>query len=104
MSRMTLRTATAVVAGRADRDAVGCSLGAPVLFELVVAELVEALDDPRGREALLHDSAGAVRRGGQLRVVAVDGLPVVHGVDEDLAGEQVAVGARGSGAWGRPGR
>ena len=101
---MTVADGQAVVAGRADRDAVGCSLGAPVLFELVVAELVEALDDPRGGEALLHDRAGAVGCGGQLRVVAVDGLPVVHRVDEDLAGEQVAVRARGSGAWGRPGR
>ncbi len=89
-SRMTWRDGEAVVACCADCDAVGCSLGAPVLFELVVAELVEALDDPRGREPLLHDSAGSVRCGRQLWVVAVYGLPVVHGVDEDLAGEQIA--------------
>ena len=68
----------------------GCSLGAPVLFELVVAELVEALDDPRGWEALLHDRAGAVWCGRELWIVAVHGLPVVHRVDEDLAGEQIA--------------
>ena len=35
---------------------------------------------------MLVPSAAAV----ELWVVAVDGLPVVHGVDEDLAGEQVA--------------
>jgi hypothetical protein len=33
-----------VFASCADRDAVGGSFGAPVLFELVVAELIEALD------------------------------------------------------------
>ena len=86
---MTCRHGDGIVAGRADRDAVGCFLRAPVLLELVVAELVEALDDPRAGEAFLHDRAGAVRRGGQFGVVAVDGLPVVHRVDEDLAGEQV---------------
>ena len=79
-----------VVAGCSDRDAVGCSLRTLVLFELVVAELVEALDHSRGGEALLHDHAGAVWCGRELRVVAVDGLPVVRGVDEDLAGEQIA--------------
>jgi hypothetical protein len=57
---------------------------------LVVAELVEALDDSRGGEAFLHDRARAVSCGGQLRIVAVDGLPVVHRVDEDLAREEIA--------------
>jgi hypothetical protein len=55
----------------------------------VVAELVEALDDAGRREVLLDDDARAVHRGGELVVVAVDGLPVVHRVDEDLAGEQI---------------
>ena len=90
MSRITARTARAVVAGGRDGDAVGCAARTPVLVELVVAELIEALDHPRGREALLHDRARAVRGGGELWVGAVDGLPVVHRVDEDLAVEEVA--------------
>jgi hypothetical protein len=61
-----------------------------VLFELVVAELVEALDHSRRGEARLDDDAGAVGCRGELSIVAVDGLPVVHGVDDDLAGEEVA--------------
>jgi hypothetical protein len=85
---MTLRTARRS-SPAAEGDAVGRSLGAPVLFQLVVAELVEALDDSRGGEAFLHDPAGAVGCGGEFCVVAVDGLPVVHCVDDDLAGEQV---------------
>src|SRR3954453_572762 len=44
-----------VVAGGADRYAVRCSLWAVALVELVVAELVEALDHACGWEALLHD-------------------------------------------------
>src|SRR4029079_1207678 len=80
----------AVVARRADRGAIGRPLGARELVELVVAELVEALHDARRREVGLDDRARAVRGGGELPVVAVDGRPVVHRVDEDLAGEQVA--------------
>jgi hypothetical protein len=57
---------------------------------LVVAELVEALDHSRGGEVLLHDRAGAVWCGRELWVVAVHRLPVVHSVDEDLAGEEIA--------------
>src|SRR5207247_9121713 len=85
----------------AERDSVGGSLRTLVVLELVVAELVEALDDPRGGEVVLHDLAGAVCRGGQFWVVAVDRLPVVHGVDEDLSGEQIggefAEAVRGNG-------
>jgi hypothetical protein len=61
-----------------------------VLVELVVAELVEALDHACGWEALLHDHAGAVCCGRELAIFAVHRLPVVHRVDEDLAGEQIA--------------
>jgi hypothetical protein len=38
----------------------------------------------------LHDHAGSVCCGRELWIVAVHGLPVVHRVDEDLAGEQIA--------------
>ena len=68
----------------------GAPLGPPVLFEFVVAELVEALDHPCGGEALLDDHAGAVCCGGELSVVAVHGLPVVHSADEDFAGKEIA--------------
>jgi hypothetical protein len=80
----------AVVAGRGEGDAIRRAPGTPVLFEVVVAELVEALDHSGRREPVLYDHAGAVRRGGEFFVDAIDRFPVVHRVDEDLAGEQVA--------------
>src|SRR4030095_11005559 len=78
-----------VVAGCADRDAVPLSVGPSVFFELVVAELVEPLDHSRRGEPLLDDRAGAVRCSRELRIVTVDGLPIVSRVDEDLAREQI---------------
>jgi hypothetical protein len=80
----------AVVAGSPDCNAPGRSSRAQVLLELVVAELVEALDHARGGKVLLHDDARAVWCVSQFWVVAVHGLPVVHRVDQDLAREEVA--------------
>ena len=87
---MTLRTARRS-SPAAEGDAVGRSLGAPVLFQLVVAELVEALDDARSGKVLLDDRARAFRCLGELRVFSVYGRPVVRRVDQDLAGEEVGL-------------
>src|SRR4029079_18655384 len=65
------------------------SPAAHVVFELVVAQLVQALDDARGGEPRLDDRARAARGVGQLGIVTVDGLPVVRRVDQNLAGEQL---------------
>src|SRR4051794_9283482 len=42
-----------VVARSPDGDAIRRASRAPVLVELVIAELIEALDQPRGEEVLL---------------------------------------------------
>jgi len=78
-----------VVAGCADCDPLGCAVGALVLFKLVVAELIEALDEAGGGKVLLDDRACALGCAGELWVVAVDGRPVVRRIDQDLAGEEV---------------
>src|SRR5256885_179478 len=79
----------AVVAGRSDGDTARRTLRAPAFFELVVAELVEILDHSCRGEPLLYDDARAGRRCGEFLVDAIDRFPVVNGVDEDLAGEEV---------------
>ena len=52
--------------------------------------MIEALHHSRGREALLNDSARAPWCGRELLIDAVDLVPIVHGVDEDFAGEEIA--------------
>jgi hypothetical protein len=53
----------------------------------VITELVEALHHSRGRKVVAYDDARATRRAGEID--AIDRFPVVHRVDQDLAGEQV---------------
>src|ERR1700688_1124663 len=81
---------SAVIAGRGECDAARRTTRTPALLELVVAQVVETLHHVRRREALLHDDARAHRRGGELLVDAVDLLPVVHRINDDLAVKEIA--------------
>ena len=79
----------AVIAGRGHGEAARRSPREPALLELEIAEVIETLHHSGGREPLLDEHARACRRGCDVRLEAVDLFPVVHGVNEDLSGEQV---------------
>jgi hypothetical protein len=78
-----------VITGRSHCEAIGRASRTPPLFELEVAEVVETLDDSGRREMLLHHNARALRGCCELFVDAVDLLPVVHGIDQDLARKEI---------------
>src|SRR6266566_6916441 len=75
-----------VVAGDAERAALRRARGPAFVFKFVVADVVEGLDDPRPGKPALDDLAAAVVAIFEHLLNAVDGRPVVHRVDDDLAG------------------
>src|SRR6266446_1123670 len=79
-----------VITCRRDGDTSRRTLRTPAFVELVVGNVIEALHHPRRREALLDDDARAGWRRGEFLIDAVDFFPIVHRIDEDLAGEEVA--------------
>ena len=82
-------TVGGVVAG--DRD--GLAAGRPgrpgLVLEVVVAHVVERLDDARAGQERLDDLARRGARVGEVVADAVDLPPVVHGVDDELAAQRV---------------
>jgi len=82
-----------VIACRRDGDPSGRTVRAPAFVELVVRDVIETLDHPRRREPFLDDDTRAGWRIGEFRVDAVDLFPIVHGIDEDLAGEKRSRGS-----------
>src|SRR5579859_7507576 len=91
----------AVIAGGGDGDAIRRASRTPGLFQFVVAKLIETLDHARRGEPRLDDDARSGWRGSELVIDAIDRLPIVHRVDEDLAGKvivwQLAEPVRGHG-------
>jgi hypothetical protein len=79
-----------VIAGGSHCETIRRARRSPSLFKLEVAKVVEALDYSRQRKMLLHDETRAHRRCRQVVVKAVNLLPIVHGVDEDLAVKEIA--------------
>src|SRR5260370_37827034 len=79
-----------VIAGGRHGNAVRRAVWTPALLELEVAELIEALHNLRGGEPLLYERASTRRCCRKGPIDAIDLVPVVHGVDKNLAGEQVA--------------
>ena len=73
---------------------LGRALGSPFVVELVVADVVEGLDDRRPVEPVLNDLAAAVPAVLEQLLNAVDRRPVVHRVDHELAGHQGRVEGR----------
>lgn len=59
------------------------------VFDLVVAEVIEGLDESgAGGEGVADQDTGGVSGVFELRDVTVGGWPIVHQVDDDVAGEQ----------------
>src|SRR5260370_6047660 len=77
-----------VIAGGRHGNAVRRAVWTSAFLELEVAELIEALHNLRGGEPLLYERARARRCSLELLINAVDLVPVVHAVDEDLPAEQ----------------
>ena len=80
----------AVIAGCSHCKATRGAPGTPTFLELEVPKVVEALDHSRRREPILYDDARARRCCGKFLIDAVDLLPIVHSIDEDLAHKEVA--------------
>src|SRR5262249_61438129 len=80
-----------IVAGNIKGAPLGICRGPALLVELVVAEMVQRLDHPRAGQAASDNLAARQVFAGEALEVAVDGRPVVHHVDHDLAGEQIRV-------------
>jgi hypothetical protein len=81
MSPITAMTA----AGSSPAAAIATPPGAPRgRFELVVPELIETLDHSRRPKPLLHDDARPGRRCREFLIDAIDRLPIVHRVNQDL--------------------
>ncbi|SLM98408.1 hypothetical protein FM103_04750 [Corynebacterium xerosis] len=59
------------------------------VLEVVVPHVVEGLHDGDARQLLLHELAGRRPCVGELLEVPVGLPPVVHGIDDDLAGQSV---------------
>src|SRR5260221_912885 len=83
-----------IVAGNPERATFRRAFRSAFVFELVVANVVEGLDDRRPHEPALDDLAAAVSMIFEHLLNAVDGLPVVHRIDDDLAVQQGGVQRR----------
>src|SRR5258706_2549638 len=83
-----------IVAGNSERAAFRRTLRSAVVVQLIVADVVEGLDDCRPHEPALDDLATAVTMILEQLLHAVDGRPVVHHIDDDYAAEQRRVQRR----------
>src|SRR5439155_11381492 len=83
-----------IVAGNPERAAFRRASWSALVFELVVANVVEGLDDRRPHEPALDDLAAAVSMILEQLLNAVDRRPVVHRVDNELAVQQGRVQRR----------
>src|SRR5438132_1665600 len=85
---------TWIVAGNPERAAFRRASWSAFVFKLVVADVVEGLDDRRPHEPALDDLAAAVSTIFEHLLNAVDGRPVVHRIDDELAVQQGRVQRR----------
>src|SRR6266699_4589697 len=76
-----------IVAGNPERAAFRRASWPAFVFKLVVADVVEGLDDRRPHELALDDLAAAVATILEHLLNAVDRRPVVHRVDHELTVE-----------------
>lgn len=78
-----------VVTGHRQRPTVGGAGWSTVDLQVVVADVVERLDQFRSGEVLLDDLAGGASVSFELLDLSVGGGPVVHHVDDGLAREDL---------------
>jgi hypothetical protein len=90
-----------VVARGSHGETIRLAPQSPGLVKLEVPKVVEALDHSRQREVLLDHDAGAHWCRREFLVNAVDLLPIVHSVDEDLASKCLASDPAESVHWHR---
>src|SRR5258708_29516150 len=83
-----------IVAGNPERAAFRRACWSAFVFKLVVADVVEGLDDRRPNAPALDDLAAAVSTSFEQHLNAVDGRPVVHRIDDELAVQQGRVQRR----------
>src|SRR5713101_5399903 len=83
-----------IVAGNPERAAFRRASWSAFVFKLVVADVVEGLDDRRPHEPALDDLAAAVSTIFEHLLNAVDRRPVVHRIDDELAVQQGRVQRR----------
>src|SRR6202790_3454193 len=83
-----------IVAGNPERAPFRRASWSAFVFELMVANVVEGLDDRRPHEPALDDLTAAVSMILEHLLNAVDRRPVVHRVDNELAVQQGRVQRR----------
>src|SRR5580704_6683048 len=83
-----------IVTGHAERPALRRACGTAFIVQFVVTDVIEGLDHHRPGQLLLDDLAAAVPAIFEHPLDPIDRRPVVHGVNDELAGQRCRVQRR----------